>query len=171
MLRCCSSSVFPHGRNSPRSRDALGGHVRKAFRYPKMGSHISSPFPLPTFQKTQNSSGRADRISPDTAAKARDAFQRYCLKETLNKSPRMSCRQIFRLAVLKILEIHKVFPQIFALPDKKFDCQSMHVDLSSASFRLSTNAQSNMETSSLFPEIHHIRSGRGRRISPYDMQI
>jgi hypothetical protein len=43
------------------------------------------------------------------------------LWESLNKSPRTSCRHIFPLTALKNLEIHKVFLRFFALSEKKSD--------------------------------------------------
>ena len=53
--------------------------------------------------------------------------------ETLNKSPRTSCRRIFRPSALQKFEIHKVFPHFCALTGKKSARQYAHVDLFSAS--------------------------------------
>ena len=43
----------------------------------------------------------------------------YRVRETLNKSPRTSWRQIFRPSALQTFEIHKVFLHFCALTDKK----------------------------------------------------
>ena len=82
-------------------------------------------------------SGPADRYTPrNGGAGRRLPYSSLKAKEPLNKSPRTSRRQIFRLSLPQNLEIHQVFLRFWNFDSQKICSPIRHVDLIRASLKL-----------------------------------